>query len=433
MKKKHYELGQIPTPDDMNDQHLYTEEALGDLVGVMTGGLEDVLFNDKPPSVSKVGSNWQVSVPQQDAAIQGRAFAAAAAILNTADADKQVGVFFVLKQTDVSETRERLRDTGSTLVRENFTPVVRNEEASRVELTESGSSLDPPPPPILAVDDVGYLLLATIIISGGSASIVHNTAAVWNFPGGGMAVADHALTHLPTGADPIPVATLGGASGSTPGLMPAGSMAVVREAIQQILVSPLSPYLSAIISGDNSLTAPKLATLLLRHHASLEIRDVGGQKQLGIRFANGAFMGVSEIAARADHGHPNLLKSYRAKISITAAGQLGTLIEVAPFGELAEVVDATVFWSPPGMTRPVPGVQCGWFQQGTGAYVGVRPVMVGSNEVHLEIGNVGLVRFQDAVRQMIVSRFVSGVTWNSATGDGNTPTTGELYLRVVGV
>lgn len=445
MRKKNYSLGQIPTPDDMNQQHLYTEEGFGTFLAAIASGKADVLFDNKPPGVVQVGANWQVSVLAQSAAIQGRPFTSPGATLSSIIADKQIGVWFVLRQTDVSEMRDRLRLVGSTPVRETVSMVVRKEESNRVELTESASVGDAPPTPVLGMDDVGYVLLATIVSLGGSSSVIHNTAAVWTFPGGGGGLAAHGPSHLPTGLDPIPVAAVGG-TGSTAGLMPADALLVLVEAVQHVQPSVYSPYIEAVMSGDNSPADPKTATLRLRHHTSLEVKDVGGEDQLGVKFGSGPFAGGADVAARFDHTHEYQLATFRVRQEISLPTQLGTLIPLAPFSDLTDIVSIEVLWTPPGMTRPIPGIVCGWVvvsHQATtglsgpsgvgGGAIGVRPVLVAANEVHLEIGDLGLTRFQNAVRQMIMSRFTGGgITWNSSTGDGNTPTSGELFVRVVG-
>jgi len=437
MRKKNYEVGQIPTVGDMNAQHLLTEEAFGDLAVAMTGGLSDVLLTNAAPTVTEVGVNWQISVPEQYAAVNGRVFKVESTQPTTAVADKQIGVYFVLRQVNVVEARDRLRDTGSTVVRETFNPVVRLDETNRVEITESGGPTIDPPPPTLGPDDVGYVHYATVISSGGVATTNYNTAALWNFPGGGLAVGLHALTHMPTGSDPIPLAVLGGSAGSSAGLMPEGKLAVVQEAIQNVIASALSPYLVPVVSGDNSLTDPKKVTLQLRHHQSLEVREVAGQQQLGVRFGTGPYDGDGEIAARRTHTHPideSPITVSRTKISIDDLNQLGSLIELAPFESMSEIVSVEIFWAPPGFLQAKPGISCSWVRTGSNQYVGVRAHLVTGNEIRLEIGNVGLTNLQDALRVFITDRFTSGaVTWDSATGDGNTPRNGELFIKVVGV
>jgi len=438
MRKKNYETGQIPTVGDMNAQHLLTEEALGGLATALTGGLSDVLLTSAPPTVSKVGTNWRISVPEQYAAVDGRVFKVENEEPTVAIGDKQIGVYFVLRQVNIVEARERLRDTGSTVVRENFDPIVRLDETPRIEITESGGPAVAPPAPSLSGDDVGYVAYATIIgYADGSYTINYNTASLWNFPGGGLAVGLHALTHMPGGTDPIPLAMLGGSAGSSAGLMPEGKLAVVQESIQDVISSALSPYLVPIVSGDNSVSDPKKVTLQLRHHQSLEVKDVGGQKQLGVRFGTGPYDGLGDVAARRTHTHPidqSPITVGRAKVTIDDLNQLGALIEVAPFDSISEIVSVEIYWAPPDFLTPRPGVECSWVQLGTNQYAGVRAHLVTSNEIRLEIGNVGLTKMQDALRVLILDRYTSGtVTWDSATGDGNTPRNGELFVKVVGV
>jgi hypothetical protein len=437
MKKTNYETGQIPTVADMNAQHLLTEGAFTDLAIALTGGLSDVLLTDSPPSVTDLGVNWQISVPEQYAAINGRAFKVDSTQPLSPIADKQIGVYFILRQVPVVEARERLRDTGSTVVRESFNPTVRLEETTRVELTESGGATIAPPVPSLGPDDVGYLTYAVVISNGGVATINHNTAILWNFPGGGLAVGAHALTHMPTGSDPIPLAMLGGPSGSSAGLLAEGKLVIIEEAIQNVIASALSPYLVPVVSGDNTLTDPKKVSIQLRHHQSMEVKDVGGQAQLGVRFGSGPYDGSGEVAARRTHVHPideSPITVGRLRVSIDDLNQLGSLIEVAPFEGISEIVSFEVYWAPPSFLLPKPGVQCGWVEIGTNQYVGVRGHLVTGNEIRLEIGNVGLTQMQDSLRDFITSRYTGdAITWDSATGNGSTPRNGELFIKVVGV
>lgn len=436
MRKKNYEVGQIPTVDDMNAQHLLTEEAFEDLAIAMTGGLSDVLLTDAPPTVSEVGVNWQISVPEQYAAVDGRVFKVEGAVKTSAIADKQIGVFFVLRQVPVVEARDRLRDTGSTVVRETFSPTVRLDETDRIEITESGGPTIDPPPPSLGSDDVGYVLYATVVSNGGVSTVNHNTAALWNFPGGGVAVGLHAMTHMPGGGDPIPLAALGGPSGSSAGLLPEGRLAVIEEAIQDVVISALSPYLTSVLSGNNTLSDPKKATIGLRHHQSLEVRDVSGEKQLGVRFGTGPYDGEGEIAARRTHTHPiseSPITVARTTVTIDDLAQLGSLISVSPFINISEIVSVEIFWAPPGFVSPKPGVTCGWVEESGGQFVGVRAHLVTGNEIRLEVGNVGIAKFQDSLRNFVTTYTGGAVTWDSATGDGNTPRTGNLFVKVVGV
>jgi hypothetical protein len=347
-------------------------------------------------------------------------------------ADKQIGLYFILRETDTTENRERLRLAGSSVVRETVPMVVRAVESGYVSKTESGDPSTLPPAPTLGVDDVGYVLFATIKSLGGVATITYNTAALWSFPGGGLAIGLHGPSHLPSGGDPVPLATVSG----DPGLMPTGAMAVVKEALQDIIISPLSPYLLKSTTGSNTPTDPKICTLEVSLHSSMEIKDVGGVKQLGVRFMSGPYDGGSEISTRRDHKHSlsdSPVTIEWARVDIVSLTQMGTMIPLPTFSTVGDIASVEIFWCPPGSVAPVPGTSCGWlFDPALGQMVGVNYVSVSTNEIQLEIG-AALAKLSDSARGLITSRFTGGtVTWDSATGDGNTPRTGVLFVKVIG-
>lgn len=438
MKKTNYEQGQIPTIGDMNDQHLLTEQALGAFVEAVTGGLATALLSDRTPVVTESGANWHIDVPEQFAAVNGRLFKIGATTLSVPIADKQIGVYFILKETDNNEFRERLRLSGSTPVRETFSPTVRKIETSRVSYTESGGPTLDPPAPSLASDDVGSLSLAIIVSEVGTpnvATVVHNSAIVWNFPGGGLAVGKHAPQHMPGGNDQIPLAQLGGAQGSSSGLMPETYLAIVKESIQDIVISPNSPYLQATDSGSNTLVDPKKATLELKIDNSLEVKDDAGQPRLGIRFSTGPYAGNSGVAPHSNHTHSLSESPIRVdvrRVEITSAAQLGTIINLAPFGVFADIYSIEVVWSPPNYNIPVPGILCNWVKTSTG-FVGVRAHKAAANTVVLEIGREGLTEMQDTTKNWVVDQYTQSQTWDSATADGNTPRNGVLFVKVIGI
>jgi len=438
MKKTNYEQGQIPTPADMNDQHILTEDALGALVEAMTGGLTSALLTNRPPTITESGANWKLDIPEQFAAVQGRYFKIEASSVSLPILDKNYGVYFILKEVDVNETRERLRLSGSTPVRENFTPTTRKEEVSRIAYTESVNLSEDAPTPSLSPDDVGYILFATVESVTGTppaSTVTLNTGAVWNFPGGGLAVGLHALTHMPGGNDQIPLATLGGPQGSSAGLMPETALAFAYEGIQDVVVASTSPYLLATDSGQSTLQSPKKVTLEMKLHNSLEVKDTSGVKQLGIRFATGPYAGNSGVAPHSNHTHSLAESPVTADsvlVDITSAAQLGSIITIPPFGAMSDIYSIQVLWGPPTLNTPVPGIECNWSKTTTG-FVGVRAHKSAANEVTLEIGREGLTQFQDSVRDWIIDRYTGSQTWDSATSDGTTPRNGKLYVRVIGI
>lgn len=439
MKKTNYEQGQIPTVGDMNDQHLLTERGFGAFVEAITGGLTTALLSDRPPVVTESGTNWSIDVPEQFASVNGRLFKINQAVLSVPIADKRIGVYLILKETDLNETRERLRLSGSTPVRETFSPTVRKEEFTRVAYTESGGPTIDPPAPSLAGDDVGYVSLAVITSTVGTpnvATVAHNTTLVWNFPGGGLSVGAHAPQHMPGGNDLLPMAQIGGDQGSSPGLMPETSLLFALESIQGVGVSGNSPYLTATDNvSQSTLNTPRQITLEMRLHNSLEVIEESGQSRLGLRFATGPYAGNSGVAPHSNHTHPlseSPIKVDVRRVEITSAGQLGTLISLPPFGTFADIYSVDISWAPPNYNIPIPGISCDWIKTPTG-FIGVRAHKGAANAVSLEIGRDGLTQMQDSTKNWVVDQFTQSQTWDSATGDGNTPRNGVLFVKVIGI
>ena len=439
MKKTNYEQGQIPTVVDMNDQHLLTEEAFGKLVEAVTGGLQSVLLSDRPPIVTESGPNWSAQIPEQFAAVDGRFFKVEETQLTIPIKDNKVGIFFILKSVDVAENRERLRLSGSTPVREGFTPVTRKEETSRVAFTESTASDTDPPAPALSGDDVGYVQMATIesSLTGPTSNVIPNWALIWNFPGGGAAVGKHEWQHMPGGNDLLPQAQIGGEQGSSVGLMPPTSLLFAVESLQYLRVASNTPYLTVTENvAQSTLNTPRNMTLEMALHGSLEVKGSGTTAALGVKFATGPYAGQSGVAPNSDHVHPlsqSPITVGYARVDITSVDQLGSVISVPAFGNFSDIYSTEILWGPPNLNTPVPGVECNWVKTSTG-FIGVRVIKAAANAVSLEIGREGLTQFQDSVKSWIFTQFTENQqTWNSATGDGNTPNNGVLFLKVIGI
>ena len=270
-----------------------------------------------------------------------------------------------------------------------------------------------------------------------TSNVIHNTALVWNFPGGGNAVDKHEWQHMPGGNDQLPIAQVGGEQGSTVGLMPTTSLIFAVEALQDIRVASNTPYLTATDNVPQSTrNTPRYVTLEMKLHGSMEVKSTGGASRLGVKFATGPYAGQSGVAPNSDHTHPlsqSPITIEYARVEIKALSQLGSLITIPPFGTLSDIYSTEVLWAPPNSNTPVPGIECNWVKTSTG-FIGVRTVKAASNAVSLEIGREGLTQFQDSVKAWILSQYTSNQqTWDSATGDGNTPNNGTLFLKVIGI
>jgi hypothetical protein len=228
------------------------------------------------------------------------------------------------------------------------------------------------------------------------------------------------------------VAALGGhPSGSIPGLMPAGSFAVLKAALQSLTVSPSSPFLVKVITGDNTLGSPKEVELRLKFDQSLRIVDIGGDDFLGLSLGTGPFSGTSPRGARFDHRHPAsdspiALGLYHLTVD---ASDLGSLIDIPKFQNFSRIYNAQVFWAPPGVTSPpFPQTLCEWtFFQDLNKTIGARAMLVGEDEVKVETGSRAFIHLQGPALD-----YSGSPSWTHV-GSVNFPTQGELFVRVMGL
>jgi hypothetical protein len=420
-------------PDDMNGIHNETEAAFADLIRSISGGYDTLLFVEDAPSVVESPPNLRIDVPEQWFSVDGIPEKIIAQSVLKPLVDNYHKLFFVIQRTDLSDDRDFFQIVGSSIQIVTQSTTVRKQTTPRIEVTSSGNPSVPPGPPTLGTNDIGYIEYASVIKDGATITVSLNTAAVYSFPGAGLGFTNHAGTHLPSGSDPIQLAALGGPSGSVPGLMPEGSYAVLSSAIQDLYISPSSPFLTRTISGDNSPGDPKRVELRVRYDGSLKSAESGGVDYLGLNYPTGPRSGISERPARSDHWHspsesPVAIEIYRVSVS---ASDLGTLVDVPEFRNIARIYQTQVFWAPPGYTSPpYPQVECGWKHGSDG--IGVRAHLVTGNTVKLEIGSFALTEILDPLYSFILTEVGGSPIWTHVTSPSY-PTDGELYLKVIGL
>ncbi len=430
--RTYWEEGVEVIKEDLNAIHDSTENEVKVLLEALSGGKDTLLFDNAPPAVSVVPPNIVVDVPAQRFSVDGNTGEVPAPVtLNFPDTPTaQHRVFFVIRRNETTDTRDFLEESGGTLAVVPDTAVIRKTTADRIEQTSSPDELTPASDPTLSPDDIGFVEYCTIIWDGATLTTTLNVAALYTFPGAGMGYASHGIQHLPGGTDPIPVAAVSGSpSGSDPGLMPAGSFAVLKNAVQSVSIDAASPFLTRVTTGDNTPTNPKNVELNLRLMPALIGVEDSGDWYLGLSYGSGPYAGDSPNPARFNHRHPIseiplAIVPYDVDVD---SSDLGTLLDVAEFPSIGVISHTQVYWVPPGKTYPM--VDCDWAEMTAGS-VGVKAHVVGNNEIKLEIGELGMVRLTDALKTYVTG-ITGGITWESQD-NGRIVQSGKLMVRLFG-
>jgi hypothetical protein len=435
MDKVHISNKQKLIPLDMNDLHNLAEAALADLIRSFTGGQETVLLKDAIPTAVHVTPNIRIDVPQQWFAVLGIPEKIAASIITKPETSDYHRIFFVLSRNDQSDNRDFVQ-TSPTIQVVTQTTVIRKNTAARIEVTSSGSHTTPPGTPTLNPNDIGYVELASVIWDGAAFTVNHNIPAIYAFPGSASSVSTHGPTHLPGGGDEVPISQMGGdPSGSTAGLMPAGSLALAKGSIQVISISDLSKFLTRVMSGNNSPGDPKTAELRLRIGESLKQFESSGNFLLGLNFDTGPYAGDSGRPAMSNHTHPpseSPVAVLRHRIPLDSSN-LGTLVDVPTIAGISRIYQTQVFWVPPGLTSPpYPMVECSWFKDGT-TVVGIKANIISGNEVKLEVAGQALCYLSHAMYQYVLTKTGGSPNWTYGSYGVLYPTQGEIYVKVVGL
>lgn len=432
MDKMNWEEGVKAIPVDMNNIHTLTESGLGGLVEAMSGGQDTLLFDNAPPGVSHVSPTITVTIPSQRFAILGVVSDVPATVVPIADVPtSQHRLFFVISRIDVTDTRDVLQETLGVLNVVNKVVVVQVDVSSRVELTSSGNPAVAAPAPALGPTDIGYIEYCTVIWDGITLTTNYNTAAIWQFPGGTITVTPHGPTHLPGGGDPVPDAVLSASPlGSDAGLMPAGAFAVLRNTLQAVDISVLSPYLVRVTTGDNlSPATPKQTELRLRTTDAFIAEDISGDMYLSLNYQTGPYAGTGVQPARATHTHspsqsPVSMVSYTKDV---VAADLASFITVPVFTSISRIYQTQVFWAPPGVDLPL--IECSWSKESS-LTTGARAHIIAGDKIRIETGTHGFVTMSEEVKNYVVS-VVGSVTWAS-TDASRTAKSGRLVVRLIG-
>jgi hypothetical protein len=435
MDKVNFSDNQKLIKEDLNPLHDLTEDGLADLVRSLTGGQETVLFKDAIHSAVHLAPNIKITVPEQWFAVNGIPEKIAASNIIKPETDDYHRIFFVLSRTNQSADRDFVQTSPSIQVVTNGT-VIRKLTAGRIEVTSSGSSGTPPGTPTLNPTDIGFVELGSVIWDTASFSIAHNTSAIYNFPGAASSVTTHGPQHLPGGADETPQSVMGGhPSGSTAGIMPAGSLALAKGSIQVISISALSRFLRRVMSGNNDPGDPKTAELRVAINESLKQFDVSGEFFLGLNYLSGPYTGDSPQPARANHGHPasqSPVAVLQTHIAL-AATDLGSLKAVAKIAGISRIYQTQVFWVPPGVTSPpYPQVECSWFKEGSNE-TGIKANIIAADEVVLEVASQSFCYLSTPMYQSVLASVGGSPNWTYGSLGVQYPTQGEIFIKVIGL
>lgn len=423
MQRKRFEERVKVTHGDFNALHEFTEAGVEEILSALSGGLTEILFDVAPLTVTHVPAvKITIGVPQQRFSVSGVVGLAGPGSYDYPDdTTKNYKAFFVVGRTAINEMRDRLIIAGMNLSVVSAMLTVADAPAPRIEIT---SAVNPnvAPAPTLLPDDVGYVELGSVAYAGGAWVATHNVAAVYSFPGLGPSYVNHAPRHLPSGDDRIPLADIAG----NPGLMPPNAYSVLVEAIQDLIGSPSSPFLTRVVTGDNTPGSPKRAEIILRFTDSFESVDDLGVDRLALSFMTGGYFGTSARPARADHRHSpeqSPVDVLTSKISGAAPNTLSGEIE---FTSLARVLQTQVFWGPePDVGILIP---CdSYIENAALGMVGANAIIIGTRKVRVQTLPRALCRISQSMMPLL-----GPVTWTSSVA-AEFPTSGNLYVRVVGI
>jgi len=449
VKKLRFADGLKPLTSDMDSIHDLTEDALGTVIQALTSGSSGkVLFDNVPPSGTYDSGTGTITVT-----VQAQYYAVGGVVLQQPETeisvaagttDMQIGVFLVAGTEGTQALRNFLSIDPDTaqVIQQDLNHEIFVSDASRVVLTTVSDLVSSVPEPTLAADDSGWVRVGTLrfTVATGAITVSKNTTDVYTLPGGTtVPVADHGETHLPDGADPLPVSALsGGASGgSTAGLLPEGGLTALLDAVQSVLPADSAPYIQVLTTGDNSVDGSdidsKTVTLDLKLHESITTKDSGGTTKLAVNHAPAsALKGTSDRSAREDHIHPLVESGFifqQITLDLTT-DKLGTVIPYTvtaaasgqPTATVAKILSVTAMWQPPNIKAGYENrsVDSGWnvvSYAGSLGTLGCRALVTGKNTFELEVGTLGAAHASDAAIQAI----------NDSDGDGSDAWTNPIY------
>ena len=443
VQRQVFSAGFKPLASDFTAIGLNRQAAFKLLLSAFSGDASAVLFDAIEPTVTKSNTVYTITAPSQLVSIEG-ALAQSSEYVESFNTDNGAGgendlyvyVFFVVRQTPVTDTRNFLSTVPSTgaQILQNLTAEVAQRYTVEVVYLSSPAE-NTTLVPVLDTDALGYVKLADVSVISGEAAVTLNQAPKFALPGGSSSsVASHAQTHI-DGPDRIPDAVLSGSNqnGSTAGLMPEGALATTYSSVQGIVPDSASSFLSFASQPDDSGRGRQVIAAL----ASDNSLTTGPDSRLGLNYlAESALNGLSSRPARSDHTHP-LSETGMLVINQSLVVTLSTLGAVRTFTvaatdttiEIERILDVVVYWEPNNVnSEEYIRLAAPWSiinQSGLGAQtLGARAMITGSNTFKLEIGSAGITYLTQEM-QNTISPLVNG-----GYNGSNIPTDGTLHMVI---
>lgn len=448
MRRQVFQPGIKPLATDFTAIGLNRQDAFASLLSAFSLDPAGVLFDDQPPVATQVGDTITVLTPNQLVGVEG-ALASSATYSEDFDVtggiELKVEVFFVMRETPATETRNFLSTnptTGNTVFQNLSTEVAQDAVVDVVYLfTNDIASADQTP--VLGADDLGFVKLGTVFYDGAALSVVEEVAPRFTIPAGAsVPVVGHRDTHLPNGTDPIPLAALSTSvvAGSTPGLMPEGALKLIDGALQDVTPTSDSTFLTfATVNAGDDTNPLKVIRVGLEHDNSLQ--GAGSPVQLGVNFRPpSTLIGTDFRAARSDHKHALsesglIVINKSREVTATDFGQIFSVVLSSTDVEQApeQILSVSFHWSPLNLNASgglgAARVECGWQIAdipGSGlTTLGARAAIINSTLFSVEVGASGMTQLSPAMEGLVQS-------WTSPSYTGGTfPREGTLHMTIV--
>lgn len=444
VQRQVFSAGFKPLASDFTAIGLNRQAAFKLLLSAFSGDASAVLFDAIAPTVSENGTVYTITTPAQLVSIEG-ALAQSSEYVESFDTDNGAGgqndlyvyVFFVVRQTPVTDTRNFLSTvpaTGAQILQNLTVEVAQRYTVEVVYL--SSLTANTTLVPILDSDAIGYVKLADFVAQPGNpVEVTVNQVPKFALPGGSSSsLPAHGDTHI-TGQDRIPDAVLSDTNpnGSTVGLMPEGALATAYSSVQGIVPAGTSPFLSFASTPDESGRGKQVIAELSADNSL----TTGSDAKLGLNFlAASDLNGSSSRPARSDHTHP-LSETGMLVINQSLAVSLSSLGDVRSFTasptdttiEVERILDVAIYWEPNNVkSEEYIRLAAPWstvIQSGLGVQtLGARAMITGSNTFKLEIGSVGITYLTQEM-QNTISPLVNG-----GYNGSNIPTDGTLHMVI---
>lgn len=421
MDKRIFTAGVKATATDFTDINENSEAGIAALAKAVAsaGNTTYVLFQNLAPSISGAGPTYTITVPAQYIAINGVVAKVPQTTLATSVFPNKV--WFNITYSSSTGLRDTLTAAGQSVVVE--------------KLATASAILSPTQPaalPEAVLDDSGLPIAAFEYASyDASRVLTHPAQPAYSWSVTAVGVSSHASSHLPGGADPLPLASGTAANG----LVAYTTVQTALAALTNLATPVGETALSVTVNGDNNPTA-KAATIGLAVNADTFVKSDSG---LNLNFPSGPFAGSSTKPARSDHIHTlsaSPIGVYEKVLTVTSTtATIPQVIQLPP--EVTAVVSVSVYWRPKlivgSLNFPLISAQPWVSAFGNGAtYTGAYGSVMTGNQVRINLARDGLCQLSQDDYDAAVAAAGGTAVWTSLPdSSGRVPQTGELVVRVV--